>query len=104
MARGKTQFSEHHRVTPRLVPDSAVTETTTTCWMKELLVSNQSGAAAKITVADRQGTPIPLLKNIDIDPGTVYHDKFEPGIEMVDGFTFVSNVNNALAISCSYAR
>lgn len=104
MPKAKTQFSEHHEVDPRLIPNVAVEETTATCWIQEMHITNKTGVSATVTVADRQGTPIPLLQAAEIDAGVEFHRTYGSGMKMIDGFTFVSSVNNALTFRCKYSR
>lgn len=103
MPKAKTQFSEHFEVDPRLIPNVAVEETTRTCWIQEMHITNKTGTSAAVTVADRQGTPIPLLQDVTIDGGVEFHRAYT-GMKMIDGFTFVSSVNNALTFRCKYSR
>lgn len=104
MPKAKIQFSEHNEVDPRLIPNSAVTETTTTCWIQEMHITNKTGVTATVTVTDRQGTPIPLLEAVPIDAGVEFYRTYGSGMKMIDGFTFVSSVNNALTFRCRYSR
>jgi len=104
MPKAKIQFSEHREVEPRLIPNSAVTETTQTCWIQEMHITNKTGTSATVTVTDRQGTPIPILQDVPIDSGVEFHRNYGTGMKMIDGFTFVSNVDNALTFRCKYSR
>lgn len=104
MPKAKTQFSEHYEVDPRLIPNVAVAETTQTCWIEQIHIANKTGVTATVTIADRQGTPIPVLQDVPIDAGTEFHRHYTDGLKMIDGFTFVSNVNNALTLRLKYSR
>lgn len=104
MPKAKLQFSEHHEVDPRLIPNVAVEETTATCWIEMIHVTNKTGVSATVTVADRQGTPIPILQDVPIDAGAELHRNYTGGVKMVDGFTFVSSVDDALTFRCKYSR
>lgn len=103
MPQAKIQFTEHSEVNPQFLPGSDTDEATQTVWITELHLMNNTSTTRTVTVKDKQGTPVPLLKDIAIDPGSEFHRKYT-GMKMEGGFTWSASAADAIAVRCRYSR
>ncbi len=63
-------FGIRRHTVPAYVPAVATDVTTSDCFVEEITLSNVSATAVRVTIQDRQGTPIPLIKDLELDGST----------------------------------
>lgn len=99
----KTQFTDHYEIIPHFIPAAGETVADFTCWIRELHLTNPTATGRTVTIADRQGNPVPLLGAVEIDAGGEYHRQYE-GLMMVNGFTAVAAASDSVTIRCRYSK
>lgn len=98
-APGTFSASKHNL--PYLLPTSAETVTSKDAYLDVITLTNvHASANAKVTVTDRQGSPLKLLNAIDLAPGDTYTQAFNKRY-MPSGFTWVSDTASAVV---AYAK
>lgn len=70
-------FLPRQHTTPDFVPDSDTDVIGQDCYLEELTFTNAGVATATVTVLDKQTTPMPVVKDLDIDPGAPVVIRFD---------------------------
>jgi hypothetical protein len=80
------------QVKPQAIPNvSAGTVTTIDAYLKILTVTNTTAGALTVTVADRQGTPVALLKTYSIAANGEQTFMFDTPYWLPSGFTVLAS-------------
>lgn len=103
MAVARTNFNEFYEVTPGYVPGSSTDVVTEDVWIEELHLVNNTSTSRTITITDRQGTPVPLLKDIIIDPGVEFHRRYG-ALYMPSGIAWQASAGSAIAARLRYKK
>lgn len=103
MAEARTNFNVTYEVTPQYLPSSATDLVTEDVWLEELHLVNNTSTSRTVTITDRQGTPVPLLKDITIDPGVEFHRRYG-ALYMPSGIAWQASAGSAIAARIRYKK
>lgn len=103
MAAARTNFNEYYEVTPQYVPSSSADVVAEDVWIEELHLVNNTSTSRTVTITDKQGTPVPLLKDITIDPGVEFHRRYG-ALYMPGGIAWQASAGSAIAARIRYKK
>lgn len=101
MPAARTNFNNYYEVTPQYIPSSSAAVVAADAWIEELHLVNNTGTSQTVTITDGQGTPVPLLKDISIDPGVEFHRRYG-SLYMPGGINWVCSAADAIAARLRY--
>lgn len=101
MAAARTNFNNTFEVTPQYLPSSSAAVVSEDVWIEELHLVNNTSTTRTVTITDGQGTPVPLLKDIAIDPGVEFHRRYG-ALYMPGGINWVASAASAIAARIRY--
>lgn len=79
------------QIRPQAVPTSTGTVTTNDAYLKTVTITNTTGGALTVTLADRQASPIAVLSAVSIAANTTYVIVFPVPYWCASGFTIVAS-------------
>lgn len=104
MADARTNFNNFYEVA-QFLPSSSTDLVTEDVWIEELHLVNNTSTSRTVTVTDRQGTALPLLKDVTIDPGVEFYRKYgdeRGGLKMTSGIAWSASAADAIAARIRY--
>jgi hypothetical protein len=69
MAVARAIFNTVEEVTPGVVPNADTDVIAQDAWICSITLTNIGAVTATITITDKQGTPVPVIKDFPVDPG-----------------------------------
>lgn len=101
MPAARTIFTVFEEITPATIPGSTTDVIAQDVWVEELHLMNVGSSTVTVTITDKQGSPIPLLKDIPIDPGTEFHRRYG-ALYMPSGIAWSASSGSAIAARLRY--
>lgn len=62
-------FPTTEDVTPAAIPNAATDVIAQDVWLVLIVLTNIGAATATVTISDKQTTPVPIVKDFEVDPG-----------------------------------
>ena len=69
---GQAAASGDVQIKPQAVPTSSTVVTSYDAWLSTITITNTTGSAVTVTVADQQASPVKLLNSVSIAANTTY--------------------------------
>lgn len=101
MPAARTIFNNFYEITPAYVPSSSADVVAQDVWLEELHLVNNTSSSVTVTITDKQGTPVPLLKTVTIDPGVEFHRQYG-ALYMPGGIAWEASSGSAIAARMRY--